>query len=111
MRNPRTFGLATVLIGSVTSYGVVAAAWSVTHPSTYAGFVFGSFHPAHFGEVLLSFATGNSILSYLGRQYVVFFGDLGGLSGTRATYDLAQAAGTIALEPFTILVGIIAAAL
>jgi hypothetical protein len=109
-RNPRTFGLATVLIGSFTFYGVVAAAWSVTHPSTYAGFVFGSFHPGQFGEVLLSFVTGNSILSYLGRQYAVFFGDLGGLS-TRATYDLAQAVGTIAVAPLAILVGIIAAAL
>jgi hypothetical protein len=109
--NPRTFGLATAFIGSVTLYGVVAVAWSVTHPSTYAGFVFGSFHPGRFGEVLLSFATGNSILAYLGRQYVVFFSDLGGLPGTRATYDLAQAFGTMPLEPLAVLVGVIAAAL
>jgi hypothetical protein len=109
-RNPRTFGLTMVLIGSVTSYGVVAAAWSVAHPSTYDGFVFGSLHPRQFGEVLLSFATGNSILSYLVRQYVVVYGDLAGIS-TRVTYDLAQAAGTIAVAPLAILVGITAAAL
>jgi hypothetical protein len=109
VRHGRSAVLAIALLGAAVLYLAASLAWKLRHPSGYDGHVLGSFWPAQFGSVLLSFASANTAVSWLFRPYEIVYSDTLGGFGTRVSYSVLDALIGISTAPLAGIVGIVAA--